>query len=83
MYEKICCHNLENNPFTESVTVMFERRDIFKAQRIDLLQSLAKKIGLSVHAVNNRIDIYEVNKCVTETWMTENFDDRVKEVSIF
>ena len=40
---------------------------------------LAKKIGLSVYGVNIRKDINEEYKCVTENWMRENFDDRVKE----
>ena len=44
-----------------------------------MLQNLAKKIGLSVYGGNIRKNNNEKYKCVTETWMTENFDDRVKE----
>ena len=58
---------------------MFEKRDLFKSQGKDLLQNIAKKIGLSVYGGNIRKDINEEYKCVTETWMKENFDDRVKE----
>ena len=58
---------------------MFEKRDSFKSQGKDLLQNLAKKIGLSVYGGNIRKDINEEYKCVTENWMKENFDDRVKE----
>ena len=58
---------------------MFQKRDLFKSQRKDLLQNLAKKIGLSVYGGNIRKDINEEYKCVTENWMRENFDDRVKE----
>ena len=78
-YEGFFCHNLEYNPYTEFVTDMFEKRDLFKSQGKDLLQNLAKKIGLSVYGGNIRKDINEENKCGIENWMKEIFDDRVKE----
>ena len=46
--ERLVCHNLIYNLFTEIVTDMFETRDIFNSQGKDLLQNPAKKIGLSV-----------------------------------
>ena len=55
------------------------KKDLFKSQGKDLLQNLAKKIGLSVYGGNIRKDIDEEYKCVTENWMKENFDDRVEE----
>ena len=58
---------------------MFEKRDLFKSQRKDLLQNLAKKIGLSVYGGNIIEDKNEECKCLTENWMRENFNDRVKE----
>ena len=58
---------------------MFNKRDMFKSQGKDLLQNLAKKIGLSVYGGNIRKDINEEYKWVTENWMRENFDDRIKE----
>ena len=79
VFEGFFCHNLEFNPYTEFVTDMFQKRDLFKSQGKDLLQNLAKKIGLSVYGGNIRKDINEEYKCVTENWMRENFDDRVKE----
>ena len=72
-------YNIENSPYTEFVTDMFEKRDFFKSQGKDLLQNLVKKIGLSVYGANIRKDINEEYKCVTENWMRENFDDRGKE----
>ena len=42
------CHNLENNPSTELLTDMFEKRDLFKSQGKHLAQKLVKMIGLSV-----------------------------------
>ena len=79
VYEGFFCYNLEYNPYTEFVTDMFQKRDMFKSQGKDLLQNLAKKIGLSVYGGNIRKDINEEYKCVTENWMRENFDDRIKE----
>ena len=79
IFEGFFCHNLNFNPYTESVTDMFKKRDLFKSQGKDLLQNLAKKIGLSVYGGNHRKDINEEYKCVTKNWMRENFDDRVKE----
>ena len=43
IYEGFFCHNLYFNPYTEFVTDMFEKRDLFKSQGKDLLQNLAKK----------------------------------------
>ena len=79
VFEGFFCHNLNFNPYTEFVTDMFQKRDMFKSQGKDLLQNLAKKIGLSVYGGNIRKDINEEYKCVTENWMRENFDDRIKE----
>ena len=79
VFEGSFCHNLNFNPYTEFVTDMIERRDLFKSQGKNLLQNLAKKIGLSVYGGNIRKDIDEENKCVTEKWMRENFDERSKE----
>ena len=58
-----------------------KKRDLFKSQRKGFFQNLAKKIDLSVYGGNIRKDINEENKCVTEHWMKENFDDRVKKTS--
>ena len=73
------CHNLEFNPYTEFVTDVFEKRDLFKTPRKDLLQNLAKTFGLLVYGGNIRTNINEGCKVVTESWMTENFNDRVVE----
>ena len=58
---------------------MFEKRDLFKAQGRNLLQNLSKFFGLSVYGGNIRKYINEEYKCVTDNWMRETFDDRVKE----
>ena len=76
--EGFFCHTLEYNPYTGFVTDMFEKRVLFKSQRKDLLQNLAKKIGFSAYGGNFRKDINPENECVTETWMKENIDDSLK-----
>ena len=43
VFEGFLCHNLEHNPYLESVTDMLERRDLFKSQRKILPRSLVKK----------------------------------------
>ena len=58
---------------------MFEKRDLFKLQRKDLFQNLAKKLRLSIYGGNFRKDINDEYKCVTETRRKENSDSRVKE----
>ena len=57
VFEGFFFYNLEYNPYTEFVTDMFEKRDFIKSQGKDLLQNLAKKIGLSVYGGNARKDI--------------------------
>ena len=79
VFEKLVCHNPKYNPYTEFVNDMFEKRDLFKSQRKELLQNLAKKIGLSVYGGNIREDINEEYNCVTDIWLRENFDARVKD----
>ena len=58
---------------------MFEKRDLFKLEGKDLIQNPAKKIGLSVYGDDIRKGLNKEYRCVTETWMRENFDDSVKE----
>ena len=79
VFERFFCYNLEYNPYTDFVSDMFQKRDLFKSQGKELLQNLVKKIGLPVYGGNIRKDINEKYKCVTENWMKEIFDDRFKE----
>ena len=75
--EVFFCHKLEYRTYTEFVTDMFQKRNLFKSHGKDLLQNLAKKIGLSVYGCNSIKNIIKEYKSVTETRMKENFDDRV------
>ena len=79
VFEGFSCHNLEYNLYKESVTDMFAKRDSFPSQGKNLLQNLAKTIGLPVYAGNIRKHMNEEHKCVTETWMKKSFNYKVKE----
>ena len=62
---------------------MVEKRDLFKAPGGNLFQNLAKKTGLTVYGGNIRKDVNLQYKCVTETWMKEKIDERVKRMISF
>ena len=79
VFEGFFCQNPKYNPSTDFFTDTFKKRGLFKSEGKNLLQNLAKKIGLSVFGGNFRKDINEEDKCVTENWMKKNFDKRVKE----
>ena len=79
MFDGFFCHNLEYNAYTEFITAMFEKTDLFISQGKDLLESLSKKSGLLVYGGNIRKSINEDYKSVIETWMRQKFEDRVKE----
>ena len=66
VFQGFFCHNLDCTPYAKFVTDMFKKRVLFKSQGKDLLQNLAKKIGLSVYGGNIRQDINEEYICVTE-----------------
>ena len=44
-----------------------------------MLQILAKKNGLSVYGGKTGKDLNDEYKCITEFWMSEKFDDKVKD----
>ena len=62
------------NPYRDFVNDMFAKRHVYKKQGKDLLQTLAGKIANSVYDRNIR----RVVNCVTQHWINENYDDRVK-----
>ena len=45
VFERFFGLNLEYNLYSEFVTDMFEKRDLFTSQEKDLLRNIAKKIG--------------------------------------
>ena len=45
VFERFFGLNLEYNPYSEFVTDMFEKRDLFTSQEKNLLRNITKKIG--------------------------------------
>ena len=69
----------KNTILKQKLLLICLKKDLSKSQGKNLLQNLSKKIGLSVYGGSIRNDKNEEHKCVTETQLRENFDDRVKE----
>ena len=70
---------MQYNPYKDFVTDMVAKRDLYNKQGKELLQTLFSKINDSVNGGNIRRDVFDRYKCVTENWMRENYDDRLKE----
>ena len=58
---------------------MVSKQDLYKKEEKGLLQSLVKKLASSLYGGNFRRDVNDQFKCVTDNWMNENYDDRVKD----
>ena len=58
---------------------MTNKRNKFKEENKTLLQTLTKKISNSVFCGCIRRDIEESYKCVTQSWMKNEYDDSVIE----
>ena len=60
IYEGFFRHNLNFNPYTEFVTDMFQKRDMFQSQGKELLQNLAKESD------------YQYTEVISEKILTKN-----------
>ena len=78
-YEGFICENLDYNPFREYVLDMTAKRNEYKKQSKTILADLCKKISNGTYGGCIRCDIHDVLRCVSETWMKTEYDDRVKE----
>ena len=78
-YEGFICDNLDYNPFREYILDMTAKRNEFKKQSKTILADLCKKISNGTYGGCIRCDIHDVLRCVSETWMKTEYDDRVKE----
>ena len=76
--EGFICDNLDNNPFTEYVQDLIEKRNEYKKQGKNILQLMCKDTVNGGYGSCIRQDINENYKCVTENWMNTEYDDRVK-----
>ena len=77
--ERLFCHNMQYNPYVDFVNDMVAKRDLYMKQGKEFLQTLFEKINNLVYGGNIRRDVNEQFKCVTDNWMKENYDYRVKE----
>ena len=66
-------------PYTEFVNDMVAKRDLYKTQDKDLLQTLAQKIADSIYGGNRRRDVLDQYKCVPKNWLKENSVSILKE----
>ena len=78
-YEGFICDNLNYNPFREYILDMTAKRNEYKKQSKTILADLCKKISNGTYGGCIRCDIRDVLRCVSETWMKTEYDDRVKE----
>ena len=70
---------MQFNPYGDLVNNMVAKCDLYKKQEKDLLKGLSRNVNNSVKGRIIRKDTTDQYKCVTENWMKENYDDRVKE----
>ena len=63
--ERFICDNLEFNPFERFFINMTNKRNKFKEENKTLLQTLTKKVSISVYGGCRRKDIEESYKSVT------------------
>ena len=77
-YEGFICDNLEFNPFYNFIIDMTAKRNYYKKQGKNILQSMRKAVYLATYGGCIRRDINENFKCVTENWMNTEFDYRVE-----
>ena len=66
MFDGFFCYKMQYNHYTEVVNDMVVKRDLFKKQWMDLLQTISKTITNSVYGGNIRRDVNDQNKCVSE-----------------
>ena len=78
-YEEFICDNLEFNPFENFVIKMTEKRNKYKKEKKELLQTLTKKKTNAVYRFCIRAKINESYECVSTQWMRTEYDDQVKD----
>ena len=79
VYDGFLSHNMHYISYIEFVSPMVAKRDRFKEQGKELLQTVSKKKNNSVYGGNFRKDVNNQLKCETESWMKKNCDDGITE----
>ena len=70
---------MQYNPYIDFVNDTVAKRDLYKKQGKEFFQTLSKRTINSVYGGNINWDVNDQFNCVTENWMRENYDDKVKE----
>ena len=76
--EGFICDNLEINPFERFIIDLTNKRNKYKEENKTLLQTLTKKVSNAVYGGCIK-DIEESYKCVTQSWMRNEYDESVIE----
>ena len=80
VYEGFFCESLEYNPYKDLVHDMCNKRNQYKKTGNDLQAVLVKKMGCSVYGSNVRRDILDKYVCVSDEWMSAEYDKSIKEI---
>ena len=78
-FEGFIRDNLDYNPFEKFVLDMTAKRNKYKKEKKNILQTQAKKVSNAVYGYTIRSDIEDAYKCVSSHWMKTEYDDRVIE----
>ena len=78
-FEGFICDNLNYKPFEEFVLDMTAKRNKYKKEKRNILQTQAKKVSIAVYGYSIRSDIEDVYNCVFSHWMKTGYNDRVIE----
>ena len=77
--EGFLCDNLEFNPFERFIIDMTNKTNKYKEENKILLQTLTEKVSNAVYGGSIRKDIEESYKCVTQSWMKNEYNESVIE----
>ena len=77
--EGLICDNLEFNPFEKFILDMTDKGNKYKDENKTFLQTITKKVSNSVNGCCIEKDIDECYKCVTQSWMKNEYDESLIE----
>ena len=73
------CDNLDYSSFEKFILDLTAKRNKYKKEKRNLLQTQAKKVSNADCGYTILSDIEDVYKCVSSHWMKTGYDDRVFE----
>ena len=69
--------NFKISPYKKVIDELFELRQKYKEEKIEVMQLLKKLTMNSFYGENLRKDILENYQCKSEMWMMTEYDERV------